>query len=73
VADVYSTPALRVGIDRCPPGDALWHETNDNIAGEQLGFDAVGIGDVNRDHRPDLLASAAEGDTLYVIAGTGRR
>jgi hypothetical protein len=41
--------------------------------GENLGFDAVGIGDVNRDHRPDLLASAAEGDTLYVIAGTGRR
>jgi hypothetical protein len=37
--------------------------------GENLGFDAVGIGDVNRDHRPDLLASAAEGDTLYVIAG----
>ena len=41
--------------------------------GENLGFDAVGIGDVNRDRRPDLLASAAEGDTLYVIAGTGRR
>ena len=40
---------------------------------ENLGFDAVGIGDVNRDHKPDLLASAAEGDTLYVIAGTGRR
>jgi hypothetical protein len=39
---------------------------------EQLGFDAVGIGDVNRDHRPDLLASAAEGDTLYVIAGRRR-
>src|SRR5215218_83522 len=37
---------------------------------ENLGFDAVGIGDVNRDHKPDLLASAAEGDTLYVIAGT---
>src|SRR5215218_9818365 len=35
---------------------------------ENLGFDAVGIGDVNRDHKPDLLASAAEGDTLYVIA-----
>src|SRR4051794_23237546 len=41
--------------------------------GENLGFDAVGIGDVNRDHNPDLLASAAEGDTLYVIAGTRRR
>ncbi len=41
--------------------------------GENLGFDAVGIGDVNRDSKPDLLASAAEGDTLYVVAGTGRR
>jgi len=28
---VYSTPWLRVGVFRCPPGDALWHETNDNI------------------------------------------
>ena len=28
---VYSTSALRVGVFRCPPGDALWHETNDNI------------------------------------------
>jgi len=31
VPDVYSTPSLRVGIFRCPPEDALWHETNDNI------------------------------------------
>jgi hypothetical protein len=37
--------------------------------GENLGFDAVGVGDVDRDHRPDLLASAAEGDTVYMIAG----
>jgi FG-GAP repeat/FG-GAP-like repeat len=36
---------------------------------EQLGFDAVGIGDVNRDDRPDLLATAANGETVYVIAG----
>ena len=28
---VYSTPSLRVGVYRCPPGNALWHETNDNI------------------------------------------
>jgi hypothetical protein len=44
-------------------------------AGENLGFDnvGVGVGDVNRDHRADLLASAAEGDTVYMIAGTGRR
>ena len=38
-------------------------------AGENLGFDAVGVGDVNRDRRPDLLASAASGDTVYMIAG----
>ena len=41
--------------------------------GENLGFDAVGVGDVNRDRRPDLLASAAEGDTVYMIAGIPRR
>jgi AraC-like DNA-binding protein len=28
---VYSTPGLRLGVYRCPPGDAMWHETNDNI------------------------------------------
>jgi FG-GAP repeat/FG-GAP-like repeat len=38
-------------------------------ANEQLGFDAVGIGDVDRDRRPDLLATAANGETVYVIAG----
>jgi FG-GAP repeat len=38
-------------------------------AGEQLGFDAVGVGDVSRDGRPDLLLSAAEGDTVYLVAG----
>lgn len=41
-------------------------------ANEQLGFDAVGIGDVNRDQRADLLATAANGETVYVIAGQGR-
>jgi hypothetical protein len=38
-------------------------------AGENLGFDVVGIGDVSRDGKPDLLASAANGETVYVIAG----
>jgi hypothetical protein len=32
-----------------------------------------GAGDVNRDHRPDLLGTAAEGDTVYMIAGKRRR
>jgi hypothetical protein len=36
-------------------------------------FFLAGAGDVNRDHRLDLLASAAEGDTVYMIAGSGRR
>jgi hypothetical protein len=36
---------------------------------ENLGFDTVGLGDVNRDRHPDLLASAANGETVYLIAG----
>jgi hypothetical protein len=36
---------------------------------ENLGFDAVGIGDVNDDGGPDLLGAAANRDRLYVIAG----
>ncbi|HLF68638.1 MAG TPA: hypothetical protein VI503_04780 [Gaiellaceae bacterium] len=36
---------------------------------EQLGFDVVGLGDVNGDSRPDLLASAANESTVYIIAG----
>ena len=42
-------------------------------ANEQLGFDAVGIGDVDRDGRDDLLATAANGETVYVIAGERRK
>ena len=36
---------------------------------EQFGFDAVGIGDVNRDGIPDALVAAATGDHVYAIAG----
>jgi len=35
---------------------------------EQLGFDAVGVGDTNRDGKPDLLLSAAAGDTVYLVS-----
>jgi hypothetical protein len=42
---VYSTPALRVGVFRCPPGDALWRETNDNIgARPHVVFPATVVG-----------------------------
>ena len=37
--------------------------------GENLGFDTVGIGDANGDGRPDLVASAATGETVYILAG----
>ena len=49
---VYSTPALRVGVYRCPPGDALWHETNDNI-GERphVVFPGTVVGLVRRGMR----------------------
>jgi hypothetical protein len=36
-------------------------------AGETLGYDAVGIGDVNGDRRPDLLVSGATTDVVYVL------
>jgi hypothetical protein len=36
---------------------------------EQLGFDAIGFDDVNHDGIPELLASAANRDTVYLIAG----
>lgn len=42
-------------------------------AEENLGFDALGIASVNGDRKPDLLLSAAEGDTLYLVAGEPAR
>jgi len=46
---VYSSPALRVGVFRCPPGDALWHEVNDNIgARPHVIFPGTAVGLVRR-------------------------
>jgi len=42
-------------------------------AGENLGFDAVGLGDTNRDGAPDELVSAASGDHVYIVAGKKHR
>jgi hypothetical protein len=39
------------------------------IASENLGFDAVGLGDVNGDGRDDLAVSAATGNRVYVVSG----
>lgn len=40
-------------------------------AGEQLGFDAVGLGDVDGDGDLDFAVSAAGGDNVYVLEGDG--
>jgi FG-GAP repeat protein/VCBS repeat protein len=37
---------------------------------ENLGFDAVGLGDTNGNGTPDFLVSAANRDTVYVIDGS---
>ncbi|HSK51924.1 MAG TPA: FG-GAP-like repeat-containing protein [Clostridia bacterium] len=50
-------------------GDALRTITS-TTPRENLGFDTVGLGDVNGDGLPDLLVSAATGQAVYVIAGT---
>jgi hypothetical protein len=36
---------------------------------ENLGFDAVGIGDTNGNGAPDFLISAANRDTVYIVDG----
>jgi AraC-like DNA-binding protein len=62
VPDGYSTPALRVGIFRCPPGDALWHETNDNI-GERphVVFPGTAVGLV----REGMHLTATPNDVVF--------
>lgn len=41
------------------------------VANEEFGFDAVGVGDVTGDGRPELLVSAANNDTVYVLPSDG--
>ena len=59
---VYSTPSLRVGVYRCPPGNALWHETNDNI-GERphVVFPGTAVGLV----RDGVRLTATPNDVVF--------
>lgn len=43
---------------------------NGSEARANFGFDAVGIGDVNGDRRPDFLISSSTGNRVDIIAGT---
>src|SRR3954471_5711218 len=70
VGDYTHGPTLagRVNVFSGATGKILRTITS-TTDGENLGFDAEGLGDVNRDGEPDLLLSAAEGDTVYLVAG----
>jgi hypothetical protein len=48
---------------------SLLRRITSTTADEQLGFDAIGFDDVNGDGIPELLASAANADKVYLIAG----
>jgi len=48
---------------------SLLRTITSTTAGENLGFDAVGLGDTNHDGVPDELVSAANGDHVYILAG----
>ncbi len=52
---------------------AVLQTMNHNVINSQLGFDAVGIGDVNGDGKFDYLLTAANGNIVYVVAGTVER
>jgi len=60
--------AGRVTIRSGRTGQTLRTITS-TTAGEQLGFDAVGLGDVNADGFIDYLLAAASGNRVYVVAG----
>jgi FG-GAP repeat protein len=68
----YSSSAGAPGaglVELYAPDGRLLRTITSTTAGESLGFDAVGIGDVDGDRRGDLLLSAADGQTVYVVAG----
>ena len=51
---------------------SLLRRLTSTTAGENFGFDAVGLGNLTRDKVPDLVVSAATGNRVYVIAGAKR-
>jgi hypothetical protein len=62
-----ATNAGRIVVYSGRTGRILYDRVG-TVAGELLGYDVVGLGDVNRDGRVDLLASAAGGNTVYVLS-----
>lgn len=70
-SSVGAEQAGQVTVFSGATGDVLLDVVND-VPFEQLGFDAVGLGDLDGDGRDDLLVSGAEGDRVHGLAtGTG--
>lgn len=59
----------RVSIFSGCDGRLLRTITSDRGANEQLGFDAVGLGDLDGDGLPEILGAAGGGNRLYVVRG----
>lgn len=62
-----ASQAGRVIVYSGRTGRKLFDYASQN-AGETLGYDAVGLGDVNGDGRIELLLSAAVGDVVYLAS-----
>jgi hypothetical protein len=65
----YGAPGGGHVVVRSGRSGGVLRTITSTTAGENLGFDAVGVGDVDRDRRIDLLLSAATGATVYLVAG----
>ncbi|HZW09858.1 MAG TPA: FG-GAP-like repeat-containing protein [Phycisphaerales bacterium] len=50
-------------------GRVLRTITSDRGSAEQLGFDAVGMGDVDGDGLPEIIGAAGGGNRVYVVRG----
>ena len=51
---------------------SLLRRLTSTTAGENFGFDSVGLGNLTRDRVPDFVVSAATANRVYVIAGSKR-
>ncbi|MCB9761603.1 MAG: FG-GAP repeat protein [Alphaproteobacteria bacterium] len=67
--DGQAQDAGRVQVFSGADGSVLRVFTN-TAGGENFGFDAIGVGDVNGDGAGDLVASAATADWVVMLAGT---
>jgi hypothetical protein len=67
-SSVGAPQAGRLDIFSGATGARLASATS-TLAGANLGFDAIGLGDVDDDGRDDVLVTAATGGRAYVISG----